>query len=147
MGGEGYPLLPIDGICNDVRMVPMGKKSGKTIYQRLRLDTKQHIRIRIVMALLGIAVFMAVGWRLWNLMIRDYEYYADLALRNQTRTTAVSARRGEIYDRNMNVLASGISVENVYLDPQELKQSRADLELVSRELGRILQKEPQWILE
>ena len=138
-------MLPIDDISDDVRMVNMGKQPKKGTYQRLRLDTKQHLRLMAVMALLGICAFLPVAWRLWNLMIRDYHIYADLALRNQTRTTAVSPRRGEIFDRNMNVLASSVSVENVYLDPHELKQSRADLELVSDTLAQILQEDPRWI--
>ena len=140
-------MLPIDGIYDDVRMVPMGRKPEKTRYQRLRLDSGQHIRLVIVMGLLGIGAFVPVAWRLWDLMVKNYDLYADLALRNQTRNTAVLAPRGEIYDRNMNILASSVTVENVYLDPHELKQSGADLKMVSRELGAILGKDPQWIFE
>ena len=99
------------------------------------------------MAVLGLLAFLPVGLRLYNLMIRDYDYYADLALRNQTRTTTVTADRGNIYDRNMNVLATSVSVENVYLDPHELKQSKADIPEISRVLGEILGKDPAWIAQ
>ena len=84
---------------------------------RLRSDTGQHNRIMAVMILLGVAAFVPIGFRLHRLMVTDYEYYARLALRNQTRTTVVTAERGNIYDRNMNILASSVGVENVYLDP------------------------------
>ena len=97
------------------------------------------------MVLLGIAAFIPVGLRLYRLMVVDYEYYSGLALRNQTRSTSVTAHRGTIYDRNMNILACSESVENVYLDPHELKQSKADIAALSEELGRLLELDPQWI--
>ena len=123
----------------------MGKNARQ--YDRLRMNTGQHRRICLVMLLLGGLAFVPVFWRLYDLMVKNYDRYAALALRNQTRTTTVAAQRGEIYDRNMNILATSVHVENVYLDPHELKQSKADLEEISRVLGEILEKDPQWILQ
>ena len=91
----------------------MGKKPRE--FDRLRLNTGQHRRIYLVMLFLGVLAFVPVFWRLYHLMVTQYDRYAALALRNQTRTTTVTARRGEIYDRNMNILATDIPVENVYL--------------------------------
>ena len=116
-------------------------------YQRLRGDTGQHRRILIVMAMLGVLAFGPVIWRLYDLMIENYDYYAGLALRNQSRTTSVSPRRGEIYDRNMDLLATSVSVEHIYLNPRELKQSGADIKKIAEDLALILEKEAQWIAE
>ena len=116
-------------------------------YDRLRLNTGQHRRVMLAALVLGFAAFLPVGAQLYGLMIRDYDYYANLALRNQTRTTSVMARRGDIFDRNMELLASSVTVENVYLDPHELKQSKADIDDLSRTLGEILEKDPAWIAE
>ena len=116
-------------------------------YGRLLGDTGQHRRILLVMALLGLGAFLPLLWRLYDLMIDDYDYYANLALRNQTRTTAVAADRGEIYDRNMNLLAASVGVEHVYLNPRELKQSGADIAAIAAVLGPILEREPAWIQE
>ena len=116
-------------------------------YQRLRGDTGQHRRILIVMAMLGALAFGPVAWRLYDLMIENYEYYAGLALRNQSRTTSVSPRRGEIYDRNMDLLATSVSVEHIYLNPRELKQSGADVEKITADLAPILEREASWIAE
>ena len=99
------------------------------------------------MLVLGIAAFVPVALRLYQLMISEYDYYAQLALRNQTRTTSVTADRGTIYDRNMNILAQSVSVENVYLDPHELKQSKADITMISETLGEILELDPAWIAD
>ena len=122
----------------------MGRKRE---YNRLRLDSGQHKRIGLAAVVLGLLAFVPVGVRLYSLMVADYDYYAGLALRNQTRTTRVEADRGDIFDRNMNLLATSVSVENVYLDPHELKQSKADIGLIARTLGEILDKDPGWIAE
>ena len=124
----------------------MGKTPSGT-YSRVRLDSGHHRRILAVMVLLGIAAFVPPAVRLYHLMVADYGYYSELALRNQTRTTYVNADRGTLYDCNMNVLAVSQSVENVYLDPHELKQSKADVEAISLFLGELLGKEPGWIAE
>ena len=125
----------------------MGARPKKQTYERVRLDSARQIRLMIVMAVLGVGALLLVIWRLYSLMIQDYDYYAGLALRNQTRSTTVTAHRGDIYDRNMNILATDRSVENVYLDPHELKQSKADIDDIARTLGEILKKDPEWIRE
>ena len=122
----------------------MGKTPSGT-YSRVRLDSGHHRRILAVMVLLGIAAFVPPAVRLYQLMVADFGYYSELALRNQTRTTYVNADRGTLYDCNMNVLAVSQSVENVYLDPHELKQSKADVGAISLFLGELLDKDPQWI--
>ena len=123
----------------------MGKQPKE--FDRLRLNSGQHRRITLVMLFFGVLTFVPVFWRLHDLMVNDYDYYAALALRNQTRSTTVTADRGEIYDRNMNVLATSVNVENIYLDPHELKQSRADITGISQVLGELLNKDPEWILQ
>ena len=114
---------------------------------RLRADTGQHHRVMLVMVVLGVLAFTPIAAQLYRLMVVDYDYYAAKALRNQTRTTPVTAERGNIYDRNMNILATSVSVENVYLDPHELKQAGENLEEISAVLGEILGKDPAWIAQ
>ena len=125
----------------------MNRSSDGKKYDRLRLNSGHHKRIVLAALLLGLLAFVPVALRLYRLMVTDYDYYAGLALRNQTRSTRVEANRGDIYDRNMNILATTVSVEHVYLDPHELKQSRADVAALSRVLGAILEKDPAWIAE
>ena len=99
------------------------------------------------MAALAFLAFVPISLRLYQLMVMQYDYYSNLALCNQTRTTSVTADRGTIYDANMNVLACSVSVENVYLDPHELKQAKEDIGEISRFLGEILNLEPEWIAQ
>lgn len=114
---------------------------------RFRMDSGQHRRILLTMAFLGILAFIPLGVRLYGLMVQNYDYYAGLALRNQSRSTPVAADRGIIYDRNMNILAASVGVENVYLDPHELKQSKADLDAIAEFLAPLVGKDAQWIRE
>ena len=120
-------------------------KQRKKEYARIRMDSGQHRRIRVAALILGLLAFVPVGLRLYQLMVSQYDYYSDIALRNQTRTTGITGDRGTIYDRNMNILAASETVETVYLDPQELRQSRADLDAVAEFLGELLKKDPAWI--
>lgn len=123
------------------------KKHRENRFYRVRMDTARNLRIRLGALILGTLAFFPIAARLLQLTVVDYGYYTAKALNNQTRSTAVLTERGMIYDRNMNVLAVSRSVEHVYLDPQELKQARVDLEKLSLFLGERLGKEPQWILE
>ena len=118
-----------------------------TGYGRLRGDTGQHRRIMAAMVLLGVLAFGPMVWRLYDLMVANYDYYAGLALRNQSRTTAVSPQRGEIYDRNMDLLATSVSVEHIYLNPRELKQSGADVDKIAADLSPLVGREAAWIAE
>jgi len=123
------------------------KPKSKKEYRRLRGDTGQHMRILCTGLTLGLLAFVPLVAQLYNLMVVNYGYYSDLALRNQTRTTQVTPERGEIYDRNMNVLATSVGVETIYLDPRELKQSKEDLQDISETLGKILDLDPAWIAQ
>ena len=146
-------MLPIRGFIGQLPNLQwkggcrMGSKENRQEPGRLRMDSGQHKRILLAAMLLGVLAFVPVALRLYDLMVRNYPYYAGLALRNQTRTTKVEADRGVIYDCNMNILAASEAVENVYLDPHELKQSKADIGDISRFLGEVLDKDPAWIAQ
>ena len=117
----------------------------KREYHRVRKDSGQHRRIFAVALILGLLAFVPLGARFYRLMVTEYDYYARIALNNQTRSTRVTADRGTIYDRNMNILAASVTVENVYLDPHELRQARENVEEIAQALGQILELDPAWI--
>ena len=143
MGGKGYPCCPFENSGE------MGDTMAKhrDPYARIRGDSGQQRRIMLIALLLGILAFVPLALQLYRLMVIDHGYYKDLALRNQSRTTNITTARGQILDRNMNILAASETVETVYLDPHELKQSKADIPLISRTLGEILERDPEWVAE
>ena len=121
------------------------KKHRENRFQRVRMDSAQHLRLLLGGLVLGMLAFLPIFARLLQLMVVDFGYYSAKALSNQTRSTAVLSERGTVYDRNMNILAQSQGVEHLYLDPQELRQSRADLNALSQFLGTLLEKDPDWI--
>ncbi len=144
MGSKGFPLLPILHHLKEGCSVAKSFRRSNH-FERVRVDSGHHKRIIAAMTALAFLAFVPVGLRLYQLMVIQYDYYANLALRNQTRTTVVTADRGTIYDANMNVLACSVSVENVYLDPHEIKQAKEDIGEISARLGEILNLDPNWI--
>ena len=114
---------------------------------RVRADRAILSRTGVIGLLCGIVAFVPVLGMLANLMVFRHEEFSERALRTQSRTTTVTASRGAIYDRNMNVMAMSVSVENVYLAPRELRDSGADLPAVAQALGEILQSDPETILK
>ena len=103
--------------------------------------------ILALMICLGILSFCAVAVMLVKLMLIDHDKYEEKAIRNQTRSTSVTASRGTIYDRNMNVLAASSSVENIFLDPLELQQYEVDVNALAENLSRILDVDADWVKE
>ncbi len=123
------------------------KPVKKYNYRRIRADSGQQRRMKLIMAMLGAVAFLPVAVQLYSLMVVHYDTYSALALNNQSRSTSITPERGEIYDRNMNILASSKTVENVYIDPRELYQTGADVESMARSLGEILDVPPEKILK
>ena len=121
------------------------KKQGRQ--ERIRADRGMLSRTGVILILCGIVAFLPVVGMLTNLMVFRHDEYSEKALNNQTRTTTVTASRGNIYDRNMNVMAVSTSVENVFLAPKELHDNTVDLDLVANTLGEILSLDPTWIRE
>lgn len=100
-----------------------------------------------VLMVCGVLVFIPLVATLFRLMVIDHEEYEAMAIRNQTRSTTLSADRGMIYDRNMNILATNATVENVFIDPNEIMTKEQDLNLISQGLSEILDVEPSFVLE
>ena len=100
-----------------------------------------------LMVLFGVLAFGALTARLVKLMLIDHAYYEAKAISNQTRSTSVTASRGTIYDRNMEVLAASASVENIFLDPLELSQNNVDIDFLARNLSQILDVDEDFIKE
>ena len=93
------------------------------------------LRRTMVVTLLVALAFVPLIWTLFQLMILDHDKYEQMAIANQTRSTSLSAERGVIYDRNMNILAKSVTVENVFIDPNQIATEQQNLNLIASGLA------------
>ena len=94
-------------------------------------------RMFAIMLILAIG-FLSVGAvRLTKLMIIDSNFYQQKASEQQLYDAELSAVRGNIYDRNMNVLATSATVWTVYVTPNGFK-SDTERASVAKGLSDIL---------
>ena len=73
-----------------------------------------------LMAVFGVAVFIPLLWKLWDIQIVNHDFYEEQAVGQATRDLTVSADKGGIYDANGNPLAMSATVENVVLSPRDI---------------------------
>ena len=104
-------------------------------------------RISVLMIVFGFAVFIPLICKLVQLQIVDHDSLSQMAIDNQTRKSSITAARGTIYDRNMNVLAISADVENVCIDPNELALSGQNTDAIAQSLSDLLDVDKSKILE
>ena len=114
----------------NLRLIKRRQKKARERANRLVLG-----RTFVVMLLLGVVAFIPLVSTLYQLMIVEHDQYEEWAIRNQTRSTTLTASRGVIYDRNMNILASSATVETIFIDPNALER-RMEEETEKREAGK-----------
>ena len=80
-------------------------------------------RTIFLMGVCGVLMFIPLAWRLWDIAIVHHDEYQKLAAQQQTKDYAISARRGNIYDRNGNMMAMSATVYKLILSPLDLMKS------------------------
>lgn len=74
-------------------------------------------RIAIAMLALVIGFVGVASVRLFDIAVINGEKYQNAALEQQLYDTLISAPRGDIYDKNMNLLATSSTAWTVYITP------------------------------
>lgn len=116
-------------------------------YNPIRANRELLQRTSAFMILCGILLFLPLLIQLFTMMVLRHDEYESMAIENQTRSTAISADRGTIYDRNMVALASTDTVEKVFIDPNGIAAAGEDVDFLATNLSRILGVEKSMILE
>ncbi|MDR3746681.1 MAG: penicillin-binding protein [Acidobacteriota bacterium] len=98
-------------------------------------------RLYIFAALLFLWI-LAICFRLVRLQVVKYEFFTQLARKQQVRTFPIKPRRGNIFDRNGYPLAMSIDVDSVFTVPSEVH----DRETTAAVLGNVLQMDPQKVM-
>ena len=74
----------------------------------------------VIIVLLGIFIAAIIG-RLIYIQVFKAAEFSELAASSHTVDMTVTAKRGTIYDRNGEVLASSIDATTIYCDPTQVK--------------------------
>ena len=74
---------------------------------------------RMLVVMLSVVILTAgvTGFRLIKLMVIDGEMYQNKASEQQLYDTMITAPRGDIYDSNMNILATSAPAWSIYITP------------------------------
>lgn len=112
-------------------------------------------RTMILMAVLGVLVFLILVIKLFSLQILRHDELEAKALDQQTRSTEVAATRGTIYDRNGNIMAISATAETVFLSPLEMDRALSDKDnpvawtkdSVAQKLSEILEINKEGVLK
>lgn len=78
-----------------------------------------NLRILIVLAFFCV-LFTIIGYRAVQLQVLQSDWLASRAQRQYDRVVTVTGKRGVIFDTNMNILASSVSVTSVAIRPQQM---------------------------
>ena len=95
-------------------------------------------RTLVLLIVCGIAAFLVLIGKLFDLQILHHKQYETAAIDQQVRETALDTGRGSIYDRNMNILAMSASADTIYISPAEIKMYNEDPVMIAQNLSRIL---------
>lgn len=91
-------------------------------------------RTLVLMAVCGVLMFIPLGWKLWDIAIVHHDEYQKRASDQQTLDMTISAQRGNIYDRNGNVMAMSATVYSLILSPNDLVKSVPNKDADGKEL-------------
>ena len=80
-------------------------------------------RTLLLMTVCGIMMFGPLVWKLYDIAILHHDEYQKRASDQQTLDFTISASRGNIYDRNNNVMAMSATVYKLILSPRDLVKS------------------------
>lgn len=117
-------------------------------------DRPQGSRLSLRVAVLGgfaIALFAVLFFRLWNLQVLDGDKYLAEAKNNRTREFRVIAPRGDILDREGNVIVDNRTSMALQLNtaklPEDPAQARAELARLAQLMHSSLPKVRKTIRE
>ena len=77
-------------------------------------------RALAILLVITVGFFGASSINLVNYMLVNSEFYQQKATQQQLQDTEIAAKRGDIYDRNMEVLATSATAYTVYITPQDI---------------------------
>jgi len=117
--------------------VAPGIRTGKKKNEQ-RINRALLVRTLFLLAVCGVAAFVILAVRLYNIQIANNSYYESRTLTSQLRETTINASRGTIYDVNGKILAMSGPVENVFISPLDIVLEEQDARFIAEGLSYIL---------
>lgn len=111
------------------------------------------VRAKWIMLIAVTLAFVLPLISLFNIMILQSDFYQGKAADQQLYDTEISARRGNIYDRNMTLLATSATVWTVYVTPNDFSKIKNEETLanvkdeIATNLSYILSLDKQEVLD
>ena len=104
-------------------------------------------RTLCLLTVCGIVAFATLVARLWVVQIGGHDQYESMAIEQQTKETRIPAKRGTIYDRNGNALATSATAYSVYICPYELERYGEDAQAIATYLAQTLELDYETVLQ
>ncbi len=111
-------------------------------------EVKRQMDLRLeIIRFLAVAIFVALGARLYWLQVKNYESYREQADSNRYKTIPIPARRGRILDRNGKLLVDSRYAYNIVLERKLGKREVTPKQFpeVQKLLTDNLDIEPAWL--
>lgn len=94
-----------------------------------------------------ILLFCILLYRLVDLQIIQGQSFRETALNNRLKEVTVESNRGDIYDRDMNLLATSTFGESVAVFPAEINESKYSVQQISATLSELLGMEEESVFK
>jgi stage V sporulation protein D (sporulation-specific penicillin-binding protein) len=113
--------------------------------RKMKNDRTISARVIFLAVIFGFLMFIPLVMKLYDVAVIQHEALEQRAIDQQMSSWTVSAGRGTIYDRNMNVLAVSASVETVCISPRDITPEKENI--IADGLSAILDVDREMIVE
>ncbi|MBT6198228.1 MAG: hypothetical protein HOI06_05500, partial [Pelagibacteraceae bacterium] len=101
-------------------------------YSEQKKQVSTYNRRTFILFLLKLSLFSTLGWRLYDIQIKNSSKYKTLSKKNQIDLEIIFPTRGKIFDRNNNIIATNEKVFDLYLIPENTKSINNTLNSLSK---------------
>jgi cell division protein FtsI (penicillin-binding protein 3) len=91
-------------------------------------------RLYVVIALV-LAIFVVEAWRGGQEQLLEYDRYLQMVVKNSIRVRESNPFRGDIVDRDFNILATSVDVDSAFAVPRAIEDKPAFADTVAPMLG------------
>jgi len=91
-------------------------------------EKKEHITLLFIVFVI---FYFLLAYRLYNIQVLQEEKYKEIARREHLTSLSIDGERGNIYDRNLNKLASNVSTKSLFALPFKIKNPHDTAQKIS----------------